>query len=195
MTDLFGSTVAVMNRKAVEYWGGIKAPPELAFVHIDHAHRRRIVTWGDVMTARRERQRRRLELKRHVERRRAYKLWVAYFDQELMGGWHAFLEDYRGDPYRIWVRADWLREALMEAFPLVVGGDQWQRWKAAFAECFERRRQGRRPLGVAYVWWDGRDTPRPIVSQRRAAVSRDDPKLADPAQSSSSISHPPGGAK
>jgi hypothetical protein len=164
-----------MNRKAVEYWGRKPARPDLAYVDIDSRHQRRVVTWAEVMEARRERQRKRLDLIRQVIPWRAYRIWVSYFDQWLMGGWHAFLDDWRGDGYRIWIDRDCrhMKVPLMTAFPLVLplGSEHeqwdhywkpWEQWKVEFAQNFERRRHDRRPVGVAYVWWNGRDTPRPI---------------------------------
>ena len=154
-------------RSALIYWGQNPAP-DVARVEVDAMHRRHVVTWADVMRERRERQRQRLEYKRQVAEWRAYKLWVAYFDQPLMGGWHAFLETYRtGFDQRIWIDRDreWMRPKVMELFPLVAPCSepmQWRRWKTAFAEAYERRRQDDQPLGVAYIWWNGRDDPRRI---------------------------------
>lgn len=55
----------------------------------------------------------------------------------------------------------------MDAFPLLLPlwdpREQWNRWKEEFAARYARRRQDRRPLGVAYVWWDGRDYLRPAA--------------------------------
>jgi len=161
--DAEGAPVTIIRRSALEYWGQ-NPPPDLAYIVSDHRGRR-VITWAEVMEARRKRQSERLHWKRHVDQWRAYKLWVAYFDQTLMGGWHAFLEDYRGGGYRIWIDRDCTRmeSPLMTLYPLLLPigseGEQWQRWKPAFAATFERRRHDRRPLGVAYIWWDGRGTP------------------------------------
>lgn len=147
--------MTIITRSALVFHGHNPAP-DVHSVVIEHRGPggRRVVTWAEVMEARRERQRELLRRKREVPQIRAYKLWVAYFDMDLMGGWHAFLEDCRGDRYRIWVRADWIRSALMTAFPL---GEQWEAWKPNFATRFERRRQDGHPLGVTYLWWNQRD--------------------------------------
>lgn len=156
--------MTIMTRSALVYWGHNPAP-DVALVLIDDRGRH-VVTWADVMRMRRERQQEQLRRKRCVVEWRAYKLWVAYFDQPLMGGWQALLEDWRGRPYSEWIDRDrsWLRPMLMKLFPLVpdVGTEntQWGEWKPAFAEQFERRRQDGRPLGVACLWWDQYDAPR-----------------------------------
>jgi hypothetical protein len=78
------------------------------------------------------------------------------------------LEDWRGRGYDIWIDRDrdWLKPKLMKAFPLVleIGSVEarWQMWKPEFARRYERRRQDREPLGVAYLWWDGRGTPKAV---------------------------------
>ncbi len=154
-------------RSALVYWGHNPAP-NVAYVLVNWGGKfgRQTVTWADVMAKRREDQCRRLELKRAIVEWRAYKLWVAYFDQNLMGGWHAFLEDWRGAGYRIWIDRDrtWMKAKLMETFPLCLPlgteCEQWERWKVEFARQFERRRQDRQPVGVAYIWWNQRDSPR-----------------------------------
>jgi hypothetical protein len=152
---------AVILRSALEHWGH-NPPPELAYIVRDH-RASRVVTWRDVMQARRERQAEQLRRKREVGGWRAYKLWVAFFDQNLMGGWQAFLETYGNVPYydqRVWVDRDrqHLRCRLMALFPLVLPlgteWEQWEAWKPAFASAFKRRIQDDQPLGVAYVWWD-----------------------------------------
>jgi hypothetical protein len=127
--------------------------------------RRRVITWGEVMQKRRERQAERLRRKRNgAPPRRAYMLWVAYFDQSLMGGWHAFLENHRGRNGRIWIDRDrpQMKATLMEAFPLTeVSGERegWHAWKLAFAEKYARRVHDGKPQGVVYVWWDGHGNP------------------------------------
>jgi hypothetical protein len=163
---------SIITRKALIAWGH-NPPPDLAAVRTDH-HGRHIITWDDVMAARRKHQAERLQRKREwfVSHFRAYKLWVAYFDQDLMGGWQAMIEDWRGWGYSMWVDRDrpWLKPKLMQAFPLVLplGSEyeQWAAWKIAFAKQFKRRSHDRRPLGVAYLWWDGSDQPRPISLNR-----------------------------
>jgi hypothetical protein len=114
-----------------------------------------VVTVEEARRNRRESQAEHLRRKLAVEREtHAWKLWVAYFDQRLMGGWQAFLER-QGE--RVWIDRDrkWLMEPLMKLFPTGALFDDWHDWKRVFAKRFERRRQDRRPLGVAFVWWDG----------------------------------------
>jgi hypothetical protein len=151
---------------------GQTPPPDLAYVISDHRGRR-VVTWAEVLQDRRERQREQLRRKREgwgPGPERAYKLWVAYFDQNLMGGWHAFLETYRpGLSQRTWINRDcrWLIPVLMQLFPLVLPlgseRDQWALWMPAFAQQHKRRMQDRHPVGVAPVWWNGRDVLRRAI--------------------------------
>lgn len=156
----------IITRKFLEGYGN-KLPPELAYVVSDEKGRR-IITWAEVMEKRKAFQGERLRRKREFFHFpwRAYKLWVGYFDQSLMGGWHAFLEDYRGRPHSIWIErhVPLLKPDLMKTFPLILqlesDREQWEAWKVEFAKQFERRRQCRRPLGVAYIWWNKRDMPR-----------------------------------
>jgi hypothetical protein len=116
------------------------------------------------MEERRKRQAERLRRIRYSDSLRAYKLWVAYFDQPLMGGWHAFLETYGNfglSGQRVWINRDMqrMKSVLLETFPLAEpGADQWQRWLQAFAWAYERRWQDRWPVGVVYVWWNGHDS-------------------------------------
>jgi hypothetical protein len=115
------------------------------------------ITWADVMKRRCERQRR----KRQSPLWRPWKLWVAYFDQPLMGGWHTFLEDWRGRDSRVWIDRDrrHIRKSLMGLFPLILPledeDSDWRRWQVEFARTYQRRTQHGRPLGVAHVRWDG----------------------------------------
>lgn len=160
---------AIITRGWLETWGQNPAP-DLAYIISDPLQGRRVVTWGEVMEDRRKRQGKTLDWKRRPPREvHAYKLWVAYFDQDLMGGWQAFIDGYRGDWQHAWIDRDrqWLRATLMQAFPLLLPfGEEWRRWEAwkpEFARVYQRRRQDRRPLGVAYVWWDGRYELRPAA--------------------------------
>ncbi len=73
------------------HWGKNPAP-DVARVEIDARGGRHVITWADVMRQRREEQARILENKLWCDPWRAYRLWVAYLDQDLMGGWHAFLD-------------------------------------------------------------------------------------------------------
>lgn len=149
--------MTIFTRSALVFWGHNPAP-DVARVEIDWRGERRVVTWADVMHERREWQRRILERKRYVEPWRAHKLWVAYFDQNLFGGWQAFLEDFRGRNGRRWIDRDapGLQKTLMELFPMSLpfgdAREQWEGWKPLFAHRFKRRMQDHKPLGVAYVW-------------------------------------------
>jgi hypothetical protein len=140
---------SIITRSALVFYGHNPAP-DVASVVIDHEGRH-VITWDDVMRRRREEQDRRLAWKRRVDEWRACKVWVAYFDQVFYGGWHAFLED-RLDCQ--WLRGREGDERLMKMFPLVPDGepDRWRAWMIAFAKKFKRRRQHRKPLGVAYLW-------------------------------------------
>jgi hypothetical protein len=157
--------MTVITRSALIFHGHNPAP-EVHSVVIDHRGPggRRVVTWAEVMDARRQRQRELLRRKLDTPQVRAYKLWVAYFEQNLMGGWHAFLEDHHGAGYRIWIDRDmnWMEAVIMAAFPVVdtVGTErqQWNAWKLAFAQHFARRVHDGRPCGVAYLWWDRRNS-------------------------------------
>jgi hypothetical protein len=141
---------------------GFNPASNVAGMEID-TRGRHIITWDEVMQKRRERQREQLWRKREwfVKPMRAYKLYVAYYDQDLMGGWQAMLEDWRGRDYDIWIDRDrrWLEPIIMQAFSLVLPlgteREQWCCWKPAFAQQFKRRMQDRQPLGVAYLWWNG----------------------------------------
>jgi hypothetical protein len=138
----------------------------------------RVVTWAEVIEKRRLAQREHLKRLRGGEpKERAYKLWMAYFDMALMGGWHAFLETYGGNAWNNhgWIDRDmqWLRPILLRAFPLLLplGSEhsRWEAWKPVFAEAHARRRQDRHPVGVAYVWWDGRPAGELRPAARREA--------------------------
>lgn len=151
----------VMTRSALVHWGH-NPPPEVHSVIVDDSGRH-VVTWSDVMKERRERQQRNLLRKLKSFPWRAYKLWVAYFDQTFFGGWHAFLEN-KDD--RTWItpsRCSWPIPQLMDLYPLVLPTgreDDRERWKIEFAARYRRRTHHRKPLGVTYLWWNGQEKPR-----------------------------------
>ena len=161
--------MTIIDRKALLHWGealGIKRdlPDDLAFI-VDDPWRggRKIVTWSEVMENRRDRQAKILRHKRHVEPWRAVKLWVAYFNQDLFGGWHGFIEDWRGRNGRIWIDRDgkgFIAQA-MEMFPvgLPLGSwrERWEEWKPAFAKKFSRGKHDRKPRGVVFLWKRGQE--------------------------------------
>lgn len=154
----------IITRSALVFHGHDPAP-DVASIVVDHEGRH-VVTWSDVMAARRERQAAILQAKRAVREVRAHRVWVAYFDQPLMGGWQAFVEDFRGryGVWRNWIDRDrrGLIPHLMRLFPLVLrlGRDErewFDDWKAAFAAEYRAGSHDGRPRGCAFVWWDGRD--------------------------------------
>lgn len=154
----------IIRRSACLAWGQTP-PPDLAWIILnEQPGQRRVVTWKDVMAQRRERQREILARKRTGLELHAYRLRVAFYDQDLFGGWQAFLETYTGK--EVWVDRHGgypLRQTLFTTYPLVLPyGDPWrpqwpawEQWKVAFAQCYTRRHQARKPVGVTYVWWDG----------------------------------------
>jgi hypothetical protein len=146
----------IIKRSALVFHGHNPAP-DVASVVVDHTGERRVVTWSDVMRNRRERQQRILRDKTTVRRLRAYRVYVEYFDQSLMGGWQAFID--RGDADHAWIDRDcrWLKEPLMKLFPILLFGD-WHEWKVEFARRFTRGQRDGRPRGCAFVWWDGSGT-------------------------------------
>ena len=160
---------SIATRSAIIHWRSMLGNPEpvtpdLAFV-VDG----RVVTWGEVHENRRKRQAERLRRIREAYwPDRAYRLTVAYFDMPLMGGWQAMINDLHGrhSLHSAWIDRDrrYLVSQLMALFPLILpfGGEseQWDRWKPTFAQQFKRRTQDGEPVGVAYLWWDGRTAPR-----------------------------------
>lgn len=132
-----------------------------------------MVTWPEVMDRRRKRQTERLDLIRRTESRRAWRLSVRYYDMTIMGGWQSHLDDWRGQSYGVWIDRDrsWLKPMLMQAIPLGLlplgsEGDQWASWKVEFAHQFKRRMKDGRPMGVAYLWWNGHDRPELVKPAR-----------------------------
>ena len=160
---------ASISRSALIFYG-FNPAPSVAGMHIDERGQRRLIYWTDVMAERRKRQAERLRRKREdfVKHIHAYRLLVAYYDQDLMGGWQAMIEDWRGRDFDVWIDRDrkWLRPMLMEVFPVVlpIGCEEkrWEMWKPAFAQQFRRRMQDGEPVGVAYVLWDRSGMPAPI---------------------------------
>ncbi len=154
----------IVTRKGIIRWSRNPLPPEIAYSVCDAPGAPvRMVTWDEVMDIRRQRQREILECKRRGHpQRRAYRLLVRYFDQWCYGGWQTYVDGINDSR---WVdqNAKWLQGPLMAAFP-VLGPtlfeiedeySRWERWEIKFAEQYRRREQCGRPVGVAYVWWDG----------------------------------------
>jgi len=91
MSMLDGTYNAIISRGAlmpggIAYREGRLVPRELAYVECSGVNGHRMVTWAEIIERRREQQRQRLRQKRYVNEWKAYKVWVAYFDQFLMGG-------------------------------------------------------------------------------------------------------------
>ncbi len=116
------------------------------------------------MEARRERQQAILDRKRAANPWRAVRLTVAYFDQTLMGGWHAFLDSISGCGH-VWIDRDakYLQEHLMRLF-VVNWFIRWHEWKIAFANKFKRRMQDGKPVGVAFLWKRGNELERRVTT-------------------------------
>lgn len=158
-------------RSALVAWGRTP-PPELHSIVSDGINSpRRIVTWADVMNTRRERQRDRMNDIRYSAGRRVFRVWVAYFDMELFGGWHAFID--RGErQHGEWIDRDrsWLKPILLKTFPLLLPlgseSEQWAAWKVEFANRYQRGKHDKRPRGCHFVWWDGQCSIVPIDATR-----------------------------
>ena len=169
------------TRKGIERWGGQPLPPEIAYgVRDAPGCDIRMVSWDEVMEARRDCQREILRRKRQgLPERRAYRLEVSYFDQWAYGGWHAFLHGLHD--YRWLDKPDkHLRGPIMAAFGVLdptlfeTEGEYWRfkQWKMEFAEQYKRREQDGRPVGVAYLWWDGDDGEIEPVNARSIVRAR-----------------------
>jgi len=148
---------SIFTRSALVFLGKDPAPNVAGLIR-DHSGEH-VITWSEVLANRRERQRRILECKRRVQPWRAAKVWIAYFDQFLFGGWQAFIQTIHDSH---WIDRDRrsLIATLLSLFPFVQDdGDErnWEKWKPGFARHFRRRTHHRRPCGVSYVWWDGHD--------------------------------------
>lgn len=146
---------AIITRSALEFWGHDPAPDVSHVIVTDG--QRTVVTWDEVMNHRRQRQAEIMRYKRSVSEWKLYKVWVAHFDQRLMGGWQAFIENISS---RNWIDRDcrWLQETLRKLFPCTLLND-WEAWKVAFAQQYEKRRRDGRPVGVGIVRWDGASRP------------------------------------
>jgi len=149
---------AVFTRSALVHWGFQPGPEIAALIRdYDGDHYR---TWADVMRERRKEQTRILRNKRQSEEWHPAKLWVAYFDQAIFGGWQCMIESLRE---RAWVDRDRpaLIPELLRMFPSVLAfngptqRDTWEAWKPAFAAAHRRRTHHRKPRGVVYLWWSG----------------------------------------
>jgi hypothetical protein len=159
----------LIMRGALERGGicfrGCDPPPDLAYIIRDHRGER-IVTWADVMKERRENQRLRLSYKRRVDLWQAAKVNVSYYDQDIFGGWQALIYTIREhhwiDRDRPGLIADLMRLVPL-SLPLLCSPEKhgrcagWEQWKEEFAKRFRRGTHHRKPRGVIFLWWDGRD--------------------------------------
>lgn len=160
------------TRSAVEFWhrefGAQKPPPELAFLEQDYAKyhdlKRHMVTWDDVMEARRKRQACELRWKREdgVVQCRALYVWVFCVPDDLIFcGWWTYLvgiggRDYHGGGYKGNVEGK-LLDDLLRLFPLVRPGNLFgdvnlEEWKAEFVKRYQRGIWCGKPQGKAPVW-------------------------------------------
>ncbi len=175
------------TRKAIVRWGRVALPPEIAYgVRDAPGVDVRMVTWDEVMEDRRKRQREILRLKRQGQpERRAYRLIVRYFDQYWYSGWQTYLDGVN-DCQWVDKHGKHLRGPIMEAFPVLEPTlfeteceyGRWERWKIEFAEQYKRREQDGRPVGVAYVWWDGDDGKLEPVKERSTNARSEVPARA-----------------
>jgi hypothetical protein len=120
------------------------------------------VTWAQVLEHRREVQDLILRRKREPTWPPyiPWRLSVAYFDQRLMGGWQAFIDNRHE---RLWIDRDckWLKDGLMELFRFWLPGcGTWEEWKPLFAQRYGAGTQYGRARGVAIVRWNGKNEPR-----------------------------------
>jgi hypothetical protein len=163
----------IIMRSALVAWGQTPAP-ELHSIVQEHAGApRQVVTWSEVMERRRQHQAETLRRKRYVAPWRAFKCWVAYFDQDLFGGWHAFMENIRT---RVDRDRPLLIRPLMKLFPLVLDlgtNGVWSQWKIEFAKSHQRGTQHGHARGVAYLWWNNWDTPRLLGNRPAPAANRE----------------------
>ena len=146
----------IMDRSAMVFWGH-NPPPEVAYITRPHVGVPwTVVSWDEVMDAKRKRQAEILEHKRDPGRqRRPWMVWVFYNDTFIYGGWHCYLNRY--DENGKWLMKP--SQELMRLFPLVlpIGSidDQWHNWKVEFAGQYKRRMHHGKPEGMTPVWWDG----------------------------------------
>jgi hypothetical protein len=161
----------IIMRSALVFHG-CNPSPDTARIEIDDRGDRHVITWADVLNDRRESQRKRLAQKRYVEPWRAVRLTVAYYDQSLMGGWQAMLDDWRGHYAfsSVWIDRDGkgFIANLMRLYPMpqtLFGRNDWGDWKEWFAGKYKRRTQDRKPLGVAMLWKRGYELKLPAKKE------------------------------
>ena len=163
--------MSTITRSALVFWGR-NPPPELAYLTRRHmAEPFRMVTWDEVMDAKRKRQSEILEHKRDPgPQRRPWMVWVFYNDTDIYGGWHCYLIRY--DENGKWLMRP--SQELMRLFPLVLPlgdiRDQWHNWKVEFARQYKRRMHHGKPEGMTPVWWDGWNGEIELAKERTANV-------------------------
>lgn len=107
----------------------------------------RPVTWAEVIEARRVKQRRILRNKRSTAEWRPVRITVWYNPSWIYMGWHAFIDGIGCQ--RKWIRNDRDEAMLLACFPLA---DNFQTWKPAFAEKYQRGTLHDKPRGSVFCW-------------------------------------------
>lgn len=156
--------IALMTRSAAEFWG-IKIPDDAACL-VKKSNASPLwesVAWNEVLEERRRKQARILAFKREHSTLRAVRVSVRWFEIEVYGGWHAYID---GVDFSKWWRDE--DERLMELFPMpqpslfVNRWNRWREWMEWFARTYKRGTFDKHPRGVAYCWalcdGEGRDT-------------------------------------
>lgn len=146
--------VAVMTRSAARFWWGKELPRDVASLIKHHSSAPwQPITWDQILEERRNRQTEILRRKRNVESVRAVRVSVRYFDQDIYGGWHTYID---GVQFSKWLRPG--REGdreLMSLFPMpqpLLFGTSWVEWMVWFARTHRRGTFCGQPRGVAYCW-------------------------------------------
>lgn len=162
---------AIVSRRAIAYWTGVVPAPEVHSILVDGG-KRRVVTWAEVMAARREQQAiilGRIRAVKHWEAWRCSVWWSPGIGPGFFSGYHAW-----------WDRLDqheWLRygsASLMRLFPLVLplaypdSRDQWEAWKEAFVQTYPAGRKCNHPRGAHIVWRRGNET---VLSPRGPSLN------------------------
>lgn len=132
---------SLMTRSFIEAMGG-RLPPGIAYVLNGKP-----VKVEEVRQRRHKRQVELLRRKREwfVTKRVAVRVSVRFFDMDIYGGWHVYIDALGG--VSEWVRSP--RADLLELFPYT---ENWKDWKRAFAVVCQLDRFDGQPQGVAYCW-------------------------------------------
>jgi len=119
--------------------------------HVESDYRgRRIVTRTEVNVAKLKRHEGNLASIERAAQPRAYKLWTAYYDMDIFGGWQAFVEN-RDD--LTWIDRDNKpsKPRWMKLFPLLLDQTDWEGWKIECARQYKRATHHGKPRGVVYL--------------------------------------------